>query len=159
MEQGWALCRKQEYEIEICRAAAERVYNTPRAGEVYNYLEDVTERVAEPCYVARGTVGELYVVPRPKMKAYDVDPDLVGEEWMKVRTKPTANLYYCRPIVGEAEIGTSYGVMHANRVGVPHGAGDRLVCMALPAEGGYRPDEADCWVVNGEVFERTYRLV
>ena len=159
MEQEWKLCRKQQYEMEICRARADKVYNTPRAGEVYNYLEDVTERIGEGHYVARGTVGELYLVPRAKLAAYDVEPDAVGEQWVRVRTKPSAALYYCRLLEGRVDVPSAYGVMHANRPGVAHGAGDRLLCMAVPTDEGYRPDEADCWVVNGEVFERTYRLV
>ncbi len=156
----WQLCRKTEYEVAFCKADAERIYNTPRAGEVYNFLEDVVERIdRDGLYVCRGTLGELYLVPEAKMAAYEVDVATLGGDWQKVRTKPQGALYFCRKIEGPAEIDTAYGTMHANRPGVVHGDGDRLLCMAAPAGEGYRPLEDDCWVVNGAVFANTYRLL
>ena len=41
-----------------------------------------------------------------------------------------------------------------NRSGVPHGAGDYIVC----AKKGGKPDLNDVWVVNGLVFNTTYEF-
>lgn len=155
----WKLCRKKEYEVRLCLAERNRVYNVPDAGKVYNHLEDVVETVREGDCVCQGTVGEYYLIPRAKLGAYAVDPDAVGTEWTTVRTRPDAGVYFCRPALGKEALHTSVGVMHANRDGVGHGAGDMVVCAAESTEDGYRPLVEDCWVVNGVVFADTYEIL
>ena len=44
--------------------------------------------------------------------------------------------------------------MLANRAGVSHGYGDYLVCADIQG----MPNMNDVWVVNGEVFPRTYNM-
>ena len=157
--QEWHLCQKTDYTVELCRADADRVYNTPRKWEVYNYLEDITETVHPDTCVCRGTVGELYLVPFAKLAAYDVRPEEIGEDWLTVRTKPSGLVYCCHRIDGACDSPTPYGVMHANRAGVPHGDGDMLLCAAEQRERRYVPLDDNVWVVNGAVFAMTYRLL
>ena len=152
----WKLCRKKEYEVALCKASADRVYNMPEAGKVYNYLEDVVEEIEGECYVCRGTMDELYLIPPAKLDAYDVDPADVGEEWVTAKTRPNARVYACRRAEGDLYLVTPAGVMHANRRGVPHGEGDMILC-AVAADGA--PIEGDCWIVNGVVFDRTYEIL
>jgi len=153
------MCRKKEYEVALSKADKDRVYNMPEAGKVYNYLEDIVEEIKGDGFVCRGTMGELYLVPLSKADVYDVDVASVGSDWVTVCTRPQARVYFCRKIEGTSDIHTPAGVMHANRDGVAHGEGDRVLCSAIETAEGYVPDEADCWVVNGLVFERTYTIL
>lgn len=159
MMDDWRLCQKRVYEVSLCRGNPAARYNTPNAGEVYNVLEDVTERVQEGCYVCRGTMGELYVLPEARLSAYDVVPTVLDDTWRTVCTKPQSALYCYRRPVGPFVLQTAYGAMHGNRAGVEHGSGDVVVCAALPAADGWAPDEADCWIVNGRVFADTYQAL
>jgi hypothetical protein len=53
------------------------------------------------------------------------------------------------------EVHTAWGdVLYANRAGVPHGAGDYLVCSSVNGV----PDFSDVWVVNGATFPVTYDM-
>ena len=156
----WKLCCKKQYEVALTRAERGRVYNMPHeAGKVYNFLEDIVEEAEEGAFVCRGTVGEMYVIPRDKLDAYDVDADEIGSEWLTAKTRPQAAVYCCRRVEGPFALATERGVMHGNREGVEHGSGDYVVCRALETEDGYLPDQADCWIVNGVVFDNTYQLI
>ena len=156
----WKKCRKKAYEVAFVRADEGKVYNTARAGQVYNYLEDVAEDVKEGAFVCRGVVGELYVVPRAKVEmGYDVDPESIGDEWVTARAKAGAATYFCRKPEGAFALATEYGVMKGNREGVAHGEGDWILTTAKETEAGLAPDETDEWIVNGVVFARTYEII
>ena len=59
----WKKCRKKAYEVAFVKADEGKVYNTARAGQVYNYLEDVAEDVKEGAFVCRGVVAEQTCPP------------------------------------------------------------------------------------------------
>ena len=44
--------------------------------------------------------------------------------------------------------------MYANRQGVKHGKGDFIIA----SDAGNKPNLSDIWVVNGEIFPKTYDL-
>ena len=74
-----------------------------------------------------------------------------------MKTRPTfggATNFACFvPTSQKGQIKTSWAVLNYNDPLVKHGKGDFIVCAALP---NGKPNLADKWVVNGEVFATTY---
>ena len=126
-------------------------------------------------FVLCGTVGELCTISPFKLaKTYvllhdgqpvpinsqTINSRLKGEylDWTMVRTSAQAtagqNMACFVPRSQSGQIQTSWGaVLTYNGVGVSHGKGDFIVCAKLP---NGKPNLADRWVVNGEIFATTY---
>ena len=158
-ESQWFATGKVDYVIHAMMVTAD----TP----VYNPYEDV-DYVAKPDgidVIMKGSGGEGYVSKLTKVVKNYTDPDgakltaayFTPDTWMPVRTIPTSGCFACYiPLETKVSVQTAWGdLLHANRVGVPHGKGDYLVCYA--GQDG-QPDLSDVWVVNGEIFATTYDL-
>lgn len=126
-------------------------------------------------FVLCGTVGEMWTIsPYKLVKTYNflqgkqplrISTQSLGQrmkngllDWTLVRTSPQAmagqNMACFVPSAQKGQIKTSWGaVLNINGVGVSHGKGDFVVCAKLP---NGRPNLADRWVVNGEIFAATY---
>lgn len=126
-------------------------------------------------FVLCGTVGEMWTISPDKLaKTYNflqggqplrINQQSLGQrmkngllDWTLVRTSPQAtagqNMACFVPSAQKGQIQTSWGaVLNINGVGVSHGKGDFVVCAKLP---NGRPNLADRWVVNGEIFAATY---
>ncbi|MGN1306813.1 MAG: alpha/beta fold hydrolase [Faecousia sp.] len=157
-EYEWFSTGKTEYTVKGKMVSA--------STEVYNFFEDVYY-TAEPNgidVILEGTCGEQWVSKLSKViKTYtkldgspltadDFTPDTFVE--MKTIASGSSNFAMFIPIDTKVSVQTAWGdVLHANREGVPHGAGDYLVCRA-GADG--KPDLSDVWVVNGVLFQTTY---
>ena len=111
-----------------------------------------------------GTVGELWLTKVEKVvntytfaEGQPVSPELLEKGWRKLKTKPTfggATNFACFvPTSQKGQIKTSWAVLNYNDPLTKHGKGDFIVCAALP---NGKPNLADKWVVNGEVFATTY---
>ena len=123
--------------------------------EVFNYLEDCYyETKPGKNVILTGTVGEEWVTSEEKLyNTYDCDDNGCAYP------RPDAGIVWMRPAEGQEEVATSWGdVLTANLPynsqgdSIPHGDGDMVAC----ADAGGYPDENDCWIVNGAVFENTY---
>lgn len=135
---------------------------------IHNELEDVDYTVADDdeSVILTGTVGEQWVTKVSKVISTYTKPDgspLTAEDFtaskdtgveLKTKAQPDTN-YACYVPAGVAvQVDTAWGdVLYANRTGVPHGAGDYLVC-ALTEDG--QPNFEDVWIVNGAIFGSTY---
>lgn len=80
-------------------------------------------------------------------------------DWEKIITRPDRNTNWAMLIpksIQNFPVQTFWGdTLLANRPGIGHGFGDFLVCAD---NGCGQPNLNDVWVVNGEVFPRTYDL-
>ena len=135
---------------------------------IHNELEDVDYTVADDdeSVILTGTVGEQWVTKVSKVISTYTKPNgtpLTAEDFtaskdtgveLKTKAQPDTN-YACYVPAGVAvQVDTAWGdVLYANRTGVPHGAGDYLVC-ALTEDG--QPNFEDVWIVNGAIFGSTY---
>lgn len=154
----------------------------PKLGtEVHNKLEnsDYVTNENKP-YVLVGTAGEEWCVDFKKLSSnYTFEGGTaITEENLKMleQQKEEDGGYYSVipkvklltipggvtnwavhvPIENMFPVVTLWGeTLMINRVGIPHGAGDYLVCS--DKEGS--PDLKDKWVVNGEIFEKTYQFI
>lgn len=166
--------QKKKYEIYAC---------LPRIGtpvfnklEKSNYVVDAARRV-----VLSGTVGELWVIDiaklastytiggRPiteevlKSKMIEVSTEIAGKtetviDWFKVETKAGFEPYYAVHVPNNMQgaVMTSWGsCLQYNAPGIGHSKGDYIVCTAFP---NGMPNINDRWVVNGELFPRTYDM-
>lgn len=126
-------------------------------------------------FVLCGTSGELWTISPDKLaKTYNflqggqplrINQQSLGQrmkngllDWTSVRTSPQAtagqNMACFVPSSQRGQIQTSWGaVLNINGVGISHGKGDFVVCAKSP---NGRPNLADRWVVNGEIFAATY---
>lgn len=150
--------KKGNYYIQATKAAP----GTP----VYNHLEDchyVTNE--QKCIILTGTAGEQWPVTFEKLvKTYDAVFPLYGRTEIKdfegtitVSPKASADFIYAYQTKEKVDVVTSWGeILHANRDGVPHGDGDFIV-FAADRSGKINKD--DSWVVNGEIFLKTYEEV
>lgn len=136
--------------------------------QIHNELEDVDYTVADDdeSVILTGTVGEQWVTKVSKVLSTYTKPDgspLTAEDFtankdtdveLKTKAQPDTN-YACYVPAGVAvQVDTAWGdVLYANRTGVPHGAGDYLVC-ALTEDG--QPNFEDVWIVNGKQFVTNY---
>ncbi len=81
----------------------------------------------------------------------------MADTYLELKTIPTTGNFACYvPANIKVVVNTAWGdVLHVNRAGVSHGAGDYLVC-AVGEDG--KPDLSDVWVVNGEQFVVNYDM-
>ena len=160
----WKKTCKKKYQIWVCM---------PKLGtKVYNKLEDSHYETNEKRpFVLSGTFGEQWIVDFDKLvKTYkfpDGTPITLDAlkkkghpytiEWFKIETVDDPTPQWAFHVEANLKLGveTSWGDrLIANRAGVPHGFGDYIVCTDVC---GY-PNMNDVWVVNGEVFPRTYNM-
>lgn len=132
---------------------------------VHNDLEDA-DYTAQPGtdVVLTGTAEEQWVTPLEKvLKTYTkadgsalTAEDFKADAAVALTAIPGTGNFACFvPKAIQVEVQTAWGdVLQANRDGVPHGDGDYLVCSA--GKDG-KPDLTDVWVVNGEIFAKTYQ--
>ena len=74
-----------------------------------------------------------------------------------VSPKASNGFIYAYQTTKKVDVVTSWGeVLHANRDGVPHGEGDFIV---FAADHNGKINKNDSWVVNGEIFLKTYEEV
>lgn len=153
----WVL--KKRYE------KAEYVISAEKVGsgvEVYNYLEDCRYVTTdEKCIVLTGTVNEQWVVTEDKLRKTYLMEDgseiaSVPEGAFSIMPKPSGETVFAERVTEQISVMTSWGEeLKANRDGVPHGDGDYIVYSVKDD----KPDPEDRWVVNGEIFPRTYQEV
>lgn len=158
-EYKWFATGKTNYQIQG-KMVSENTY-------VYNALENVSYIVTPngSDVLLKGTVGEEWVTKLSKViKTYSkldgsalTAEDFVADTYIDMKTIPTTGNFACFvPSNVKVSVNTAWGdVLHVNRSGVPHGAGDYLVCAA--GEDG-KPDLSDVWVVNGEQFVVNYDM-
>ena len=127
-------------------------------------------------FVLCGTSGELWTISPDKLaqtytflqnnQPYPINQQSLSQrvrkdgllDWTAVRVSQQAirgqNMACFVPSSQKGQIQTSWGaVLNINGVGVSHGKGDFIVCTKLP---NGKPNLADRWVVNGEIFAATY---
>ena len=111
-----------------------------------------------------GTVGEMWLTKLETVvntytlsEGNPVTQDVLLRGWRKLKTKATfggATNFACFvPVSQKGQIKTSRKVLSYNDPLTKHGKGDFIVCTALP---NGKPNLADRWVLNGEVFATTY---
>ncbi len=163
---NWKRTHKKQYEVYMCR---------PIIGtECQNMLEGakyVTDKNKQ--FILSGTVGENWIIDVNKLaKTYTfedgtpITPDTLrakcrndGQiDWVKLKTRSDALTNWAFHLPNSIQnfpVQTSWGdTLFANRSGVAHLMGDFLVC----SDAGGQPNFSDVWVVNGEIFPRTYDL-
>lgn len=157
---NWKPCTKIEYDIQV--------YVPPTGTKVHNFLEDsnYTTNNAKP-FVLVGTIGEEWTVNLKKvMTAYTFEGKPITEE-IATTILSDGKKHTIRAIAGaekmwavqtndQIDVTTSWGeVLKTNRPGVKHGSGDYLICYD---ENG-SPKLDDMWVINGEIFPKTYKFI
>ena len=154
-------CQKTQYSVQVY---------TPSAGtKVHNKLENSDYVVNEKKpFVLVGTVGEEWTVDANKLKkTYLLNGKEITDEVLQtlmdgkkhtISTKKDAGVNWCKfvPKDTQCEVATSWGeTLEVNRSGIPHGDGDYIVT----ADDGGKPNLEDRWVVNGEIFAKTYKIL
>jgi len=154
---------KAEYEVTIWPADLAM----QEKGEIYNQLEDCRYTPKEGQVVIEGTAGEMWCAPIDKVCRTYTDMDgqpLTPETFegldapmsVKTRVAEMENWAFQVPAGETMMVETSWGeTLTANRSGIPHGTGDYIVMASLP---NGEPDFNDRWVVNGEIFDKTYNV-
>lgn len=162
---------KKKYTIKACMP--------PIGTKVFNRLEQVSYiTTPDKSFVLTGTVGEHWVIDINKLiKTYTfVDRKPITVEALKSMTdtivvngikQSTIKPFRITTIAGPInwairvptnmvfKVQTAWGdILTVNAPGIPHGNGDYLVC----ADANGKPNLADRWVVNGEVFPSTYNM-
>lgn len=168
------LCANNAVNYEKCRKKLYTVKLTvpPLGTAVYNKLEGSSYVTSEQCpFVLTGTVGEQWVIDFNKLcRTYvvasgkrpitenDIDRLRKSGKQLTLQTITNGDINYCYkvPVNTPFEIITSWGTtLLGNREGVPHDTGDYIVCSVLNGQ----PNLSDRWIVNGEVFKNTYKLL
>lgn len=166
---NWKKTCNKRYKVHVCMP----VFGT----RVTNFLEGqsyITDQ-RKP-FVIRGTVGECWVIDTQKLlRSYSLQNKrpltlqylqqrIVNGQmgWICIETLTTEDInwaFYLDPrkygkkAVINFPVQTSWGtVLLANRPEVAHGIGDFLIC----ADRNVSPNLQDVWVVNGEIFPKTY---
>jgi len=165
-QKNWKKTHKKAYDVYMCRPLPGTQCTNKLEGS--HYVTDQNKQ-----FIISGTVGETWVIDVNKLaKTYTfadgtpITPDTLkakceddGQiEWVKLSTRQdvTPNwAFYLPKSIQNFPVQTSWGdTLYANRTGVGHLKGDFLVC----ADAGGQPNLNDVWVVNGEIFPRTYDL-
>lgn len=172
----WQMCRKRVYSVKAMRNAS--------ITSVYNFLERSTVAVKPNDIIIEGMLGERYVISAERFLARYVHTDgsdlsdivnLESFDWIEVNTKAVETVNYClfipkanqcgvygmptkdeNKIVYRDKNGNGYQTLF--QVNSPqsmsdHGNGDYLLCDSVNKEF------PDMWVVDGAVFEKTYKLI
>ena len=175
----WQKCQKKSYVIEAKKAAEDE--------EIFNPLERSNVFVKRGEILLKGLLGEVWVIDEKKFLARYTDENgntlentvkADSFDWMKVATKASEEIYFALRIPKEKECGlfgmktdkkedakftnnlgetfrTVFEINSKDSIST-HGEGDCLMCMS---KGDGTPDFSDIWVVDGFVFENTYKLV
>lgn len=163
---NWKRTHKKKYDVYMCRPLPGTKCSNFLEGS--NYTTDQNKQ-----FILSGTVGEQWVIDVNKLEktyTFDNGTPITSDtlyakcredgciEWTKLTTRSdaTANWAIHLPMsVRNFPVQTSWGdVLYANRDGIRHLKGDFLVC----ADACGVPNLNDVWVVNGEIFPRTYDL-
>lgn len=127
-------------------------------------------------FVLCGTVGEMWTISADKLAStytflqggqpVSINQQTLNQRllkdgllnWTLIRISSQAtmgqNMACFVPTAQKCQIQTSWGaVLNVNGAGVKHGKGDFIVCSMTPDR---KPNLADRWVVNGEIFATTY---
>lgn len=163
---NWKRTHKKSYDVYMCRPLP----GTKCANELEGsqYITDANRQ-----FIISGTAGETWAIDVNKLaKTYTfadgtpITPNTLGAkcksdgqiEWIKISTRndTTPNWAFHIPkSIQNFPVKTSWGdTLYANKTGVKHLKGDFLVCTDV---GGH-PNFNDTWVVNGEIFPKTYDL-
>lgn len=146
-------CKKASYKV-----TARKV---PIGTKVHNFLEKADYVVSEGQVVLTGTLGEQWPSSISKViKSYthnngdELEENDFGDFDLEISTRVSANapILLAYMVQDQVEVATSWGdILIANANGVPHGSGDYIIAT----------DETlkDVWVVNGEVFNKTYKIL
>ena len=164
---NWKKTHKKSYEVYVCRPSLGAKCTNRLEGT--NYVTDQNKQ-----FIISGTVGETWVIDVNKLaKTYTfadgepITPDTLSRkcdnngvmDWWRMKTRADADnnfAFFLPKSIQNFPVKTSWGdTLLANRPGIGHGYGDFLVCTD---DGTGRPNLNDVWVVNGEVFPRTYDL-
>lgn len=136
---------------------------------IFNWLEDVVYSGKAGEIVLKGTVGEEWIIPQKKLSKYvfmdgsSIALEQLTTEYTDIQTTDSdAVTWMVRvPTTITGEVTTERGDAlkvncPVNRKGqeVPHGDGDWICCCD---NDGVPTLEWGCWVVNGEVVQRTYK--
>ena len=137
--------------------------------DVYNQLELVSYHVENDgeSVILTGTVGEEWVTPVSKvLKTYtredgsalsadDFTDNLGKKVTLKTKGEEGTNFALRVPSDTVVRVETAWGdVLYTNASDAPHGDGDYLVCNNVDGSA----DLSDVWVVNGEIFPKTYDM-
>lgn len=163
---NWKRTHKKSYDVYMCRPLPGTQCTNKLEGS--RYITDKNKQ-----FIISGTAGETWAIDVNKLaKTYTfadgtpIMPDTLrakckssGQiEWVKLstRTDTTPNWAFHLPkSIQNFPVKTSWGdTLYANRTGVGHLKGDFIVC----ADAGGHPNFNDTWVVNGEIFPKTYDL-
>ena len=167
----YKLCQKKFYNIKCCIP--------PKDIEIYNHLEDanyITNDVEK--VLMRGLMNEIWIIDiNTLMHSYKfvngepitletlhnrgkvLDDDLIMN-WQEVSSINNSFKYAQRiPKIYKLKITTKYGtVLNVNSENSVsnHFAGDYILCSMNP-DG--TPNLNDKWVVDGNVFDKTYKFL
>lgn len=163
---NWKRTHKKQYSVYMCRPLPGTKCINKLAG-----AQCITDQRKQ--FILSGTIGETWVIDVNKLaNTYNfadgthITPETLKNkcrkdgqiDWLKLTTKNDVALnwaFHLPLAIKNFPVKTSWGdMLYANRDGVGHLYGDFLVC----ADAGGRPNLADVWVVNGEIFPRTYDL-
>lgn len=164
-------CKKQFYDIECCIP--------PKGIEIYNHLEDAhyitndVERV-----LMKGLLDEIWIIDlETLMHSYKfingeqismytltnrgkiIDNDLILN-WQKV-SSVNNSLKFAQlvPKIYKLQITTKYGTLlniNSNNSVSNHSEGDYILCSRTK-DG--KPNLEDKWVVDGNIFKKTYKFL
>ena len=148
------LVKKKEYTVQV--------YKPPLNTKVYNYLEDSIDYTDETKpYVIIGLLNEKWTMNEKKLiQIYNVDISKITEIPIHITTKTNkdAPQNFCIhiPLFIQFEIITKFkNKLKANRSEVEHDLGDYLLFTNING----RPNLDDKWIVNGQIFEKTYEKI
>ena len=163
---NWKRTHKKSYEVYVCRPLPGAECTNKFEGT--HYVTDQNKQ-----FIISGTAGETWTIDVNKLaKTYTfadgtpITPETLTKkcdnrgqmDWQKMKTRADAGTnwaFFLPKSIQNFPVQTSWGdTLLANRPGVGHGLGDFLVC----GDAGGQPNLSDMWVVNGEIFPRTYDL-
>ena len=123
-------------------------------------------------FIISGTEGETWVTDINKIaRTYTfadgtpITPDTLKRkcrtdgqmDWVRIKARTSTSnwAFYIPKSIKNFPVHTPYGdILYANRDGIGHLKGDFLLCSDTYG----KPNLNDVWVVNGEIFPKTYDL-
>lgn len=175
----WIKCKKVSYVIEACKVAENmKIYSPLECSEVFVQKGEI---------LMRGLLGEPWVIGKEKFlsRYTSVEGESLNSlmtkesfDWIKVATKASDDVYFALRIPKTKECGiygmktdnkdealyfnengemfrTVFAINSKNSIS-NHGNGDCLMCMSI---NGETPDYSDIWVVDGFLFDKTYKVL
>ena len=167
----YSLCQKKEYNIECCIP--------PKGIEIYNHLEDahyITNDIEK--VLMKGLMDEIWIIDlRTLMHSYKfldgeeitmetlnnrgkiIDADLIMN-WQRVSSiNNSPKFAQLVPKIYKLQITTKYGTLlnvNSNNSISNHNLGDYILC-SINKDG--TPNLKDKWVVDGNIFAKTYNFI